>query len=187
MIKKLLLAALCGFLVACSSNPHKAEEIKTELDKKEDAGAGLTMGLNEKGEMVTSQKQKLVDYLKGLQSEVYELESEIYGQEKYGRKGLWGSLRDCLDEARSKKRGGDGKAAAVPKKTVLTLKEDSNFNKIGFDEKAQLVGVKEEYLLDRSKRFENYKENYLKQKDDFEDQLRACKTSLGDIQEVKEN
>lgn len=180
------LVLLTLFVCACSTNPHKAKEIETNLEHKEDAGQGVTLGLNKDGEMVTQKKMKMVDYLRILQREVYELEYEIYGNRELGRKGMFGALTDCLDEARSKKLGGDGKASALPQKSVLTSAEDFQFSKIGLDEKKELVAVTEEFLADRIKRFEGYKANYNQQRDDFEDRLRICKASLNEKKQTVE-
>ncbi len=177
-LKYLILLIL--FVGACSTNPNKAKEIETNLEHKEDAGQGVTLGLNKDGEMVTQKKMKMVDYLRILQREVYELEYEIYGSRELGRKGMFGALTDCLDEARSKKLGGDGKASALPQKAVLTTTEDFQFSKIGLDEKKELVAVSEEFLADRIKRFESYKLNYNQQREDFEERLRICKASLNE-------
>lgn len=174
----LILLAL--FVCACSTNPHKAKDIETNLEHKEDAGQGVTLGVNKDGEMVTQKKMKMVDYLKGLQREVYELEYEVYGNRELGRKGMYGALTECLDEARSKKLGGDGKASALPQKSILTSAEDFNFTKAGLDEKKELVAVTEEFLNDRIKRFEGYNENYSQQREDFEERLRICKANLND-------
>lgn len=171
-----LRIVLCSFgmvsvlgLAGCSSNPHKAESGTTELENAEDVGGGVSVGQNDDGEVVASRQEKLADQLRDLQREVYEMEAEIYGHEKLGRKGLYGSLRECLDQG--------GEAKRLPSKAILTKGEDKFNGKMVLDDKKTLVNVKDEYFLDRIKRFESYKENYESQKEDFEDKLRVCRLS----------
>lgn len=153
--------------IGCSSNPHKAESAKTELENSEDVGGGVSLGQNSSGEVVTSRQEKLADQLRDLQHEVYDMEAEIYGNEKLGRKGLYGVLRDCLD------RGGEAKR--LPSKSILTKGEDKFNGKMVLNEKKKLVNVSEEYYLERIKRFESYKDSYENQKEDFDEKLRVCR------------
>lgn len=156
-------------LVGCKSNPHKAEEGKTALDNQASVGGGIDMGRNAKGEVIAQRKEKLADQLKDLQTGVYDLESEIYGTEKLGRKGLYGVLKECMDKKGELKR--------LPGKAILTKQEDKFVGKMVLDEKKDLVNVSEEFFLDRIKRFENYQEGYEKQKEDFEERVRICQNS----------
>ena len=50
--------------------------------------------------------------------------------------------------------------------------------RIQIDEKKELVAVTEEFLLDRTKRFENYRSNYIEQREDFDEHLRICRALL---------
>lgn len=151
----------------CASNPNKAEETTTELKNSEDVGANVSVGQNDSGEVVASRKMKLADQLRELQKDVYEMEYEIYGNEKLGRKGIFGVLRECYDKG--------GEVKRMPAKSVLTKAEDKFGGKMVIDEKKNLVNVSDEYFLDRIKRFEGYKDGYEQQKEDFEDKLRVCK------------
>ena len=195
-IKILALISLAGLLfVACASNPNKEEKIKTNLDNKENVGGGETLGTNDKGEMVVQNKIRLATYLHDLQIQVYSLETTIYGDESVGRSGLYGVLRDCKDQARSKKYGGDSKVSPPPAKDIKTAGEDVSIGsmidklkpgQIGRDEQKQLVGVTEEYLGDRIKRFEGYKTSYQERKDWFDEEVRKCQTDLKDKQAAYE-
>ncbi len=182
----LVLVSLCVF-VACASNPNKAEIIKTKLDDKDEVGSGQNLGTNDKGEMVVQKKVRLATYLKDLQIEVYSQEVAIYGDESIGRKGLYGVLRDCRDESRHKKNGGDGKVTPPPTKDIKTAGEDMSISallekikpgQVGRDEQKQLVGVTEDYLVDRIKRFEGYRTSYQERKDWFDEEIRKCQASL---------
>lgn len=161
-----LLLPLALLPIGCATNPHKAKEEKTVLEGSQDVGAGVNIGQNEKGEVVASRKQKLADQLRDLQTDVYNLEADIYGHEKFGRKGIYGVLRECYDK--------DGSLKRMPSKAVLTKSEDKVGGKMVIDEQKNLVNVSEEFFLDRIKRFEDYKERYESQKDDFEEKLRIC-------------
>lgn len=183
LIKSILLGTVCLYL-GCATNPHKAKNIETEIENKEDVGAGETVGTNDKGEMIVQKKVQLATFLRDLQVDVYKMESEIYGDESTGRSGLYGVLRDCRDDVRSKKVGGDGKVAPPPKKDIKTKGEDMSITaiiekirpgKLGKDEEKKLVAVTEDYLSDRIKRFEGYKETYQERKEWFQEEIRKCK------------
>lgn len=174
----LFFLGILSVLVSCSSNPNKAKEIETNLEKSQNVGAGLKLGLNDKGEMITQKKVEMAQVLSQLQTQVAELELDIYGEETLGRAGLYGVLQECLDKAVETKNGGDGKLRRLPERAVLVPLEDHGQTKIGLDEKENLVSVSEEFLLDRIKRYEYYRAGYLKQKDDFKDRIRICKAEL---------
>lgn len=161
-----LFASTALLPLGCATNPNKAKEAKTVLEGQQDVGGGVNIGRNDKGEVVTTRKQKLADQLRDLQNEVYSLEADIYGHEQYGRKGLYGVLQECLDK--------DGELKRLPSKAVLTKSEDKVGGKMVIDEQKNLVNVSDEYVLDRIKRFEGYKDRYQSQKDDFEEKLRIC-------------
>src|SRR5688572_12426380 len=97
-------AAIALSLAACSSNPNKPEEQDTTLERSQQISHDSQVGMNSKGEVVTTRKVHLADQLKGLQKEVYGLEIEIYGEQELGRRGLYGILRRCLDEGDELKR-----------------------------------------------------------------------------------
>jgi len=189
-MKFIFALILALYFVGCSSNPNKAEKIDTELEKAQQMGSGQ-MGLNDKDEMVFRRKVKLASYLRELQQDVYELETFVYGNSSLGRPGQYGALRDCRDFTRSKNLKGDGKVSPMPKKLVLTTKEDPTISdilnktrdgKIGLDEKKEVVAIADEYILDRIKRFESHKESYLKQKEQFEEDLRICNAEIKEKQ-----
>jgi len=170
MLRSLLLGLTLLTFVGCSSNPNKPEETTTVLENSQAVAYDTQLGLNEKGEVVTSRKIKLADQLVGLQKEVYELEMEVYGNQELGRKGLYGILRKCLDEGDELKR--------LPARTILTKGEEDIRGKMVLDEDKNLVNVSEEFFLERIKRFEGYRESYLSQRDDFDERIRICNYEL---------
>lgn len=187
-----LMLSVAVLFLGCASNPNKAEKIETEIKSREDIGGGVVAGLNDKGEMVASKKVKLGTYLRDLQKDVYSLETEIYGDTN--NRGLYGSLRDCRDKSRSKEYGGDGKVTPPPQKNILTKSEDMTLTpvleklkagKIGEDESKQLVAVSEDYLLDRIKRFEKYKDDYEERKTQFDEEIRKCQAEIKERQNAK--
>jgi hypothetical protein len=190
-----LFLSLFLVVAACASNPNKPTDINTKVENQEDVGGGTITGTNDKGEMITQKKVELGTYLRDLQREVYGLETEIYGNEETGSKGQYGALRDCRDQARLKENGGDGKVTPPPKKNVLTKGEDMSLTpileklkpgKVGSDENKKLVAVSEDYLLDRIKRFEKYKEDYQDRKEQFSEDIRKCQADLTEHKTKKE-
>lgn len=163
------------FLAACSSNPHKAEKIDTTIESNAAVSGDTRIGVKE-GNMIVQRKVMMNEELRRLQNEVYELEDHVYGNRKYGSKGLYGVLKECRTQLADKSMGGDGKLKWTEPMDRLTDKEDEMT--IGLDEKEQLIGVTEEMLKDRIERFRNYKQVLQKRQDEYDDKVAICKNEL---------
>lgn len=157
-------------LVSCATNKHKAKELETEMEKSQAIGEE-TVGIKD-GNMVVQKKVEMNEALRRLQNEVYELEDRVYGNRKFGSKGLYGTLKDCKREAVSSELGGDGKLRWTEPVDRVTDKEDEW--SIGFDEKEKLVAVSEEFLVDRIDRFKKYRQVLMKRQDEYEEKLEIC-------------
>jgi hypothetical protein len=173
LVTALLMGALLGS--GCAHNPNKAEKISTQVEKTQDIAGGEQLGVKD-GNMIVQKKVMMGEELRRLQTEVYELEDQIYGNRKYGSKGLYGVLKDCRMELSDKRYGGDGKLKWTEPMDRLTDKEPEF--KIGYDEKDQLVGVTEEFLNDRIQRFKKYKTILQGRQDEIEEKIDICKTEL---------
>ncbi len=162
--------------VGCRSNPHKAEKIDTTIENST-AVVDEQLGVKD-GNLVVQKKVQMNEELRKLQYEVYELEDRVYGNRKYGSKGLYGSLKTCREESSSKKLGGDGKLMWTEPLERITDKEQE-FN-IGLDnkDKDKVVGVSEEFLKDRITRFRGYKQTLMKRQDEYEDKLEICDAAV---------
>jgi len=114
--------------------------------------------------------------LRKIQYEVYELEDRVYGNRKYGSLGLYGVLRDCKLQLSDTNNGGDGKLKWTEPIDRVTDKEEDF--KIGLDEEKKLVGVSEEFLADRIKRFKGYQNLLNKRQDEYEEKVSICKAEL---------
>ena len=175
-LKKFLGLSIAVLLLAnCSSNPHKAEEIETNMEKKQEVGGGAELGIKD-GNMVVQKKVIMAEELRTLQYDVYGLEDRVYGNRKYGSLGIYGVLRTCRSELSDKKNGGDGKLIWTEPIDRVTEKEEDL--KIGIDEKEQLVGVSEEFLKDRIERFKKYQKILRGREDEYEEKLSICKAEL---------
>jgi hypothetical protein len=171
----ILIIAAGFFIVSCSSNPHKAEKIETNIDKAEGVGADQQLGVKD-GNMVVQRKVIMSEEVRKLQYDVYELEDRVYGNRKYGSLGLYGVLKKCKVELSDKKNGGDGKLIwTEPIDRVTDRDEDY---KIGLDERDKLVGVSEEFLKDRITKFRNYRNILEKRQDEYEEKLAVCQVDL---------
>jgi hypothetical protein len=82
------------------------------------------------------------------------------------------------------KNGGDGKLKWTEPIDRVTDKEDDF--KVGIDEENKLVGVSEEFLLDRIKRFKGYKSILEKRQDEYEEKVAICKADLKSKEAPKE-
>lgn len=161
-------------LAGCSHNPNKAEKINTKLEREENV-VGEKVGVKE-GNLVVQRKVEIADELRRIQYDVFELEDRVYGNRKYGSKGLYGSLKDCRAKLTSKEMGGDGKLMWTEPLERITDKEEE-FT-VGIDEKDKIVAVSEEFLNDRLTRFRKYKQTLQKRQDDFEDKLDICDAAI---------
>lgn len=169
------VSLLIGFLAACSSNPHKAKDIETEMEKSEVVSGQTSVGVKD-GNMVVQKKVLMNEELRRIQNDVYELEDRVYGNRNYGSLGLYGVLRKCKSDLADKKNGGDGKLIWTEPMDRVSDKEEEF--KIGIDEKKKLVGVSEEFLQDRIERFRNYRNVLEKRQDEYEEKLLICQTEL---------
>jgi hypothetical protein len=91
LISGSILAGICAFAVGCSSNPHKAKDIDTKMEKKAIISGNENVGVKD-GNLVVQKKVQMNEELRRLQNEVYSLEDRVYGNRKYGSKGLYGSI-----------------------------------------------------------------------------------------------
>lgn len=170
IVYAVVLPAFFMGVLGCATNKHKAKEIETEIDKGQALGEE-TVGVKD-GNMVIQKKLEMNEALRRLQNEVYELEDRVYGNRKFGSKGLYGTLKACKEEAVSKSLGGDGKLRFTEPVDRVTDKEDE-WN-IGYDEKEKLVAVSQEFLVDRIERFKKYRQVLMKRQDEYEEKLEIC-------------
>ncbi len=169
-----LVMVLAGGFVGCASNPHKAKEIETEMEKSSTFGTEK-IGVKD-GNMVVQKKVEMNDELRRLQNEVYSLEDRVYGNRKYGSAGLYGALKTCRVKQTSKEMGGDGKLMWTEPMDRVTDKEDEW--EVGVDEQEKIVGVSEEFLKDRIVRFQKYKQTLQKRQDEYEEKLEICDAAV---------
>ncbi len=174
-LKLILAASILAVLGGCRSNPHKARSIETKMDNVQAVSAGENLGIKD-GNMVVQKKVAMNEELRKLQYEVFELEDRVYGNRKYGSKGLYGALKACREELVSKKLGGTGKLMWTEPADRVTDKE-TEFN-IGVDETDKIVAVSEEFLKDRIARFLKYRSTLQKRQDEYEEKLEICDAEL---------
>ncbi|HEX4924190.1 MAG TPA: hypothetical protein VFV50_08890 [Bdellovibrionales bacterium] len=174
-MKTLMALALLTLVAACAKNPHKAEKIETQIEHADKVKSEEEVGVKD-GNMVVQKKTLMSEELRRLQYEVYELEDHVYGNAKYGSKGLYGVLKDCRKDLSSKENGGTGKLMWTEPIDRVTDKEEEW--KIGLDDKNKVVGVSEEFLKDRISRFQEYKRVLMKRQEEYQDKVDICKAEL---------
>ncbi len=165
----------CLLGVGCASNPHKAKKLDTSIENQSNLGDDENIGVKN-GNLVVQKKVLMNEELRRLQNEVYETEDKVYGNRKYGSEGLYGALKQCRLKLTSKEYGGDGKLLWTEPLDRVTDKEEE-YN-VGIDEKNKVVSVTEEFLNDRIKRFQGYKQVLLKREDEYNEKLEICDASL---------
>lgn len=176
MRREILIVGFCVAGIGCSTSPHKAEKMDTNMEKSQTVTGDEKVGVNKDGNMVVRKKVAMNEELRRLQYDVYEMEDRVYGNKKFGSKGLYGALKDCRSESISKKYGGNGKLIWTEPIDRVTDKED-DWN-IGVDEQEKIVGVSEEFLRDRIARFRRYKDVLTKRQGEYEEKLEICDADL---------
>jgi hypothetical protein len=174
MKRYLVVLGLVLGVIGCASNPNAAKKIDTNLDKAAPV-TGENIGVKN-GNLIVQKKVEMNEELRRLQNEVYELEDHVYGNRKYGSEGLYGSLKQCRLKLVSKDYGGDGHLMWTEPLDRVTDKEDE-WN-VGIDENDKIVGVSEEFLRDRLKRFYGYKQVLMKRQDEYDKKLQICDAEL---------
>lgn len=169
------LSFLSLFLVYCASNPHKAKEIDTTVEKQQKLNDEQSIGVKE-GNMIYQQKVDMAEELRRLQIGVYSLEDRVYGNRKYGSAGLYGVLKKCRAELVDPKNGGTGKLMWTEPMDRVTDKEEE-FD-IGYDNKDKIIGVSQEFLKDRINRFKEFKRILEKREDEYQDKVDICNAEL---------
>jgi hypothetical protein len=177
----LMLFSIGFSLVSCQTNPHKAQKVETKIDNSQAVSEGEQVGVKN-GNMVVQKKVAMNEELRKLQYEVYEMEDRVFGNRKFGSKGLYGALKGCREELVSKKFGGNGKLMWTEPADRVTENEPQ-FN-IGVDEQDKIVAVTEEFLKDRISRFMKYRQTLTKRQEEYEEKLEICDA---DLKAKKEN
>jgi hypothetical protein len=174
-MKNLIVICIALGLGACASNPNKAENISTNMRHDEVVSGDLHIGIKN-GDLVAQRKVVIAEDLRDLQIAVYEMEDHVYGNEKYGNRGIYGVLKDCRKDLSNKANGGDGHLTFI--EPIDRVAEQDNELNIGLDERDKLIGVTEEYLKDRISRFRGYKKLLSKRQDDLQQKLDVCDAEL---------
>ena len=170
-----VLAATSLGLAACSHNPHKAEKIETKMERSEAISGEEKLGVKD-GNLIVQKKVEMNEELRRLQNEVFSLEDRVYGNRKYKSQGLYGTLKACRVKVTSKEMGGNGKLMWTEPIDRVTDKEEE-FD-IGIDERDKIVGVSEEFLKDRIKRFKGYRAVLQKREDEYQEKVEICDAEL---------
>lgn len=171
----LVLLSLPVLMAGCASNPHKAKDVETNIDNSAQVSGDTKIGVKD-GNLVVQKKVQMNEELRRLQNEVYSLEDKVYGNRKYGSEGLYGALKTCKKKLSSKALGGTGKLRWTEPIDRVTDKEDE-WN-IGIDEKEKVVGVSEEFLKDRIRRFRGYRKVLQKREDEYKEKVEICDAEL---------
>lgn len=171
-MKTVLMMAVL-FLGACASNPHKATELDTKIEKTEIAGADAVVGIKD-GNMVYQKKVLLGEELRSITVAAREMEAKLYGGPRYfDNNGLIGTLKNCRAKLSSLK----GEKLQWTEKRDYVIPDSENI-KMGIDETGSLTGVTEEFLKDRLERFRGYKNILSQRTDEMDDKIAACNSEV---------
>lgn len=158
-------------LVACRSNPNKAEVLNTDIEKSTLVSGDERVGVNENEEMVYQRKVLLAEEIRKLQNSVLETEDRVYGTRAYGTSGLLGSYRRCYMQLLPERRE-QFPAPEGPDR----LSEREEDLKVGIDTKTdKLHAVSEEKLMDRLTRLKEYRKTLQTREDGMTEGLERCR------------
>lgn len=150
-------------LSACASNPNKAEKLDTSISHSRDVSSGQVLGVKN-GNMVVQKKVLMNEELRRIQIESYDLESTVYGGNKYwGRRGLYGVLEECY--LKLEKPMAERREYVIP---------DEDYTQVGLDDGNSIIGVEEEYLKDRITRFKTYKKVLSDREYEYGTKIKQC-------------
>lgn len=154
-MKKIILISLV--LGACATNPHKAEVIQEPVVNSRGEAGPITIGLNEKDEMVYQQKRSMVRVLLDLQYDTFALDERVNGSKQYGSIGLLGVLENCWSEVSEKPFvDSEGyRTLRLPPPTNRVIFENTVRDGIDKDTK-ELVRIEEGFVKDRIAALEKY-------------------------------
>lgn len=174
-LRNVFSSLICvSLMIACASK-NKAKEVDTKIKDTSQVSPDSVIGVKN-GDMVYQRKVAMNEELRTLELTVYNLEARVYGGPRYlDNRGLYGVLRDCHVELGEAANGGDGKIQWTEKRDYVT--PDDDFTQIGLENK-NIIGVSEEYLLDRLARFKNYKKTLEDRQEEYETKVKSCELEL---------
>jgi hypothetical protein len=175
----MILAALA--LGACASNPNKAKDLDTSIEKSEAINDRSSIGVKD-GNMIYQKKVLIAEELRNLQIKTHEMESALYGGPRYlDNRGYWGVLKDCREQLSLLE---DGKLKWAEKREYVI--QDTDKVQMGLDEKGKIAGLTEEFLNDRLVRYREYKAVLEVRTEDMQEKVASCRLELKAKKKEKE-
>jgi len=172
-MKNAALYTLFLILGACASNPNKAKDLDTSIEKEERLTDNSAIGVKD-GNMIFQKKVMIGEELRNLQIKTHELESNLYGGPRYlDNRGYWGVLKDCREQI-SVLESGKGKWSEKREYVI----PEADAVQIGLDDKGKIAGLTEEYLHDRIKRYQGYKTILEARTEEMQEKISSCKLEL---------
>lgn len=172
-ILSLALVGLMSLFSSCASNPNKAKDLDTKIEKEEKITSDASIGVKD-GNLVYQKKVMISEELRNLQIKTHELESNLYGGPRYlDNRGYWGVLKDCREQISSL----DGEKGKWSEKREYVIPESDDVQ-IGLDDKGKIAGLTEEFLNDRLTRFKNYKSVLESRTEDMQEKIASCKLEM---------
>ncbi len=165
MKMKILMIAVFMSVAGCTTNPHKVEEIDTELDKKGSFG-NSSVGLNKDGELIVQEESTAADELRQVQWANQKLEDDMKHEHFL--------LKTCRNDLADSRLGGSGEVDPIAE--VDNLKSASEVREqFGLTKAGEIKFVKREFYLDR-----------LKQERDLSKSLKDMTKTIGKHREACE-
>lgn len=176
---KILLTIAVLVLAACSSK-NKAmtdKNVISEKKKSEAVGERTIVGVDEDGKIVSQESVKLSEYLRSLHSQTKTKQDELFGSNRFGTRGLYGKLEDCVEKAQGK-----GQNVQLSMQRELVIKDtklgDIYDEKVGYDEKGELVALNESKLRDRIRELESYRDQLVEKENKLIREIKSCETKV---------
>ena len=173
----LSLTIFLSLVTACSSKDKKDEDIKaqevsTVLNRAETINNKETLGTNKDEEVIVQKKTKIVDYLKEVSYQVRKKQDELYGSRRFNTRGLYGRYEECMAAKKQKPK--------IARQMVLKDQElgQISADKVGYDEKGQLIALEEQKLREKVRDMEEKKNRLYGQEEELLAELKACENDV---------
>lgn len=167
------------FLASCSSKNKTLtdKDIVSEKKKSEAVAERSLVGVDEDGKIVSQESVKLSEYLRNLQSQTKSKQDELFGSNRFGTRGLYGRLEDCVHKAQSQ-----GQDVKIGMERDLVIKDsklgDIYDEKVGYDEKGELVALQESKLRDRIRQLEGYRDQLVDRENKMLREIKSCEAKV---------
>lgn len=174
-----LFALNMAMNVGCATNPHRAVELDTKIERVSPISQNSRIGVKE-GNIIYQKNVLLGEEVRNATIAAHEMEAKIYGGPRYyDNNGLIGVLKMCRAQISGMT---DGKLQWTEKRDYVIPEENIQ---MGIDESGKLAGLTEEFLRDRLDRYRSYKRVLEQRAEEIETKIAACQSEVAHMKQSR--